>query len=228
MFQDGTSGLSWWTTPAQASTPPGITIRDGTLHDPVNPGGSGVATTLPSLFIRRSSRQPGSGYNQTPTVTISDPNPAVVPAIATAALDNGAISAIRVKHPGSGYITPGGIRKFVDTLPGLTSAGINNLGQYIPLAVADTASFPGADYYEIAVVEYEEKMHSDLPPTKLRGTCSWKRRMFRAFITLYRGHRRRRTSLSRPDHRGPEGQGGQDHFLQPAANRRRRRPVPAG
>ena len=74
-----------------------------------------------------------------------------------------------MKKPGSGYLTPGGIRKFVDTLPGLTSAGANNLGQYIPLAVPDTTTFPGADYYEIAVVEYQEQMHTDLPPTKLRG-----------------------------------------------------------
>jgi hypothetical protein len=63
----------------------------------------------------------------------------------------------------------GGIRKFVDTLFGLTEGGANNLGQYIPLAVADTTTYPGSDYYEIAVVEYEEKMHSDLPPTRLRG-----------------------------------------------------------
>lgn len=69
----------------------------------------------------------------------------------------------------SGPITTGGIRKFVDTLPGLTPAGKNNLGQYIPLAVADTTTYPGSDYYEIALVEYTEKMHSDLPATKMRG-----------------------------------------------------------
>jgi FtsP/CotA-like multicopper oxidase with cupredoxin domain len=62
-----------------------------------------------------------------------------------------------------------GIRKFVDTLPGLTSAGANNLHQYLPVAVPDTVTYPGSDYYEIALVEYTEKMHSDLPPTKLRG-----------------------------------------------------------
>jgi hypothetical protein len=62
------------------------------------------------------------------------------------------------------------LRKFVDGLPGLGPAGANNLGQYLPLAVADTASYPGSDYYEIAVVEYTEKMHSDLPKgTTLRG-----------------------------------------------------------
>jgi FtsP/CotA-like multicopper oxidase with cupredoxin domain len=61
------------------------------------------------------------------------------------------------------------LRKFVDSLPGLGSAATNNLGQCIPVAVPDTNSYPGSDYYEIALVEYTEKMHSDLPPTKLRG-----------------------------------------------------------
>ncbi len=61
------------------------------------------------------------------------------------------------------------IPKFVDSLPGLTSAGTNNLGQYIPIAVPDTTTYPGSDYYEIAVVEYTQQMHSQLPATKLRG-----------------------------------------------------------
>ena len=63
----------------------------------------------------------------------------------------------------------GGIRKFVDSLPGLDAAGANNLGQYIPVGVPDTTTYPGSDYYEIAVVQYREQMHSDLPPTLLRG-----------------------------------------------------------
>jgi hypothetical protein len=67
-----------------------------------------------------------------------------------------------------GTIT-GGIRKFVDSLPGLTSAGANNLGQYIPIAVRDQSAYSGSDYFEIGLVEYSEKMHSDLPATKLRG-----------------------------------------------------------
>ena len=61
----------------------------------------------------------------------------------------------------------GGIRKFVDELP------------IMPTAVPDTTSFPevtdpagntpAADYYEIALVEYEQKLHTDLPATRLRG-----------------------------------------------------------
>lgn len=70
---------------------------------------------------------------------------------------------------GAGTTITGGIRKFVDSLPGLGAAAANNLGQYIPVAVADTTTYPGSDYYEIAVVQFEEKMHSDLPPTLLRG-----------------------------------------------------------
>lgn len=74
------------------------------------------------------------------------------------------------------------LRKFVDSLPGLTAVGVNNLGQYIPIAVPDTITYPGSDYYEIGLVEYRERMHSDLPAvsgnkldpaatggTKLRG-----------------------------------------------------------
>ena len=61
------------------------------------------------------------------------------------------------------------LRKFVDTMPGLGSDNINNLGQYIPVAVPDTTTYPGADYYEIELRQYKEKMHSDLPPTTLRG-----------------------------------------------------------
>ena len=63
------------------------------------------------------------------------------------------------------------IRKFVDSLPGLGSANANNLGQYIPIATPDTTTFPGSDYYEIALKQYTQQMHSDLPAagTMLRG-----------------------------------------------------------
>jgi FtsP/CotA-like multicopper oxidase with cupredoxin domain len=73
----------------------------------------------------------------------------------------------------------GGIRKFVDTLPGLNAP--NNLGQMIPIAVPDTTTYKcsnmpnpaancvDADYYEIELVEFSERMHSDLLPTRLRG-----------------------------------------------------------
>ncbi|MBR0577318.1 fibronectin type III domain-containing protein [Proteiniclasticum sp. BAD-10] len=61
------------------------------------------------------------------------------------------------------------LTKFIDELPGLGSSKANALGQYIPVAVPDTTTYPGSDYYEIAVVEYQEKMHSELPATTNRG-----------------------------------------------------------
>jgi len=61
------------------------------------------------------------------------------------------------------------LAKFVDTLPGLTIANKNNLNQFLPVAVPDTTTYPGSDYYIIELREYSEKMHSDLNPTKLRG-----------------------------------------------------------
>jgi FtsP/CotA-like multicopper oxidase with cupredoxin domain len=71
----------------------------------------------------------------------------------------------------------GGMLKFVDGLPGLGPAGANSniqahgTGQYIPVAVAEPVTISGqaADYYEIALVEFTEKLHSSLPPTRLRG-----------------------------------------------------------
>ena len=61
------------------------------------------------------------------------------------------------------------LRKFVDALPGVGPAAANDLGQYIPVAVPDTITYPGSDYYEIAVRQYSERLHSDLPATRLRG-----------------------------------------------------------
>lgn len=62
-----------------------------------------------------------------------------------------------------------GMRKFVDTLPGLGANKANDLGQYIPIAIPDTTTYPGSDYYEISLVQYNEQMHKDLPATTLRG-----------------------------------------------------------
>ncbi len=138
---------------------PGVAIHNGTLFDPISGATPAQATT--TLSIQSIGLEEfGANYNKAPDVTISDPTG--TGATATAVLDNGIISAITLKKPGSGYIIPG-MRKFVDTLPGLTEAGMNNLGQYLPVAVPDTTTFPGTDYYEIALVQHREQMHSDLP-----------------------------------------------------------------
>ncbi|GAA0719737.1 choice-of-anchor D domain-containing protein [Clostridium malenominatum] len=88
--------------------------------------------------------------------------------------------AALVPDPNTGYLIPDyfgtanwayspPLRKFVDAMPGLGPNNANALGQYIPVAVPDITTYPGTDYYEIAVVEFTEQMHSDLPPTTLRG-----------------------------------------------------------
>lgn len=69
--------------------------------------------------------------------------------------------------PNWAYSPP--MRKFVDTLPGLGSGNANNLGQFLPVAVPDITTYPGSDYYEIELRQYTEQMHTDLPPTTLRG-----------------------------------------------------------
>lgn len=57
------------------------------------------------------------------------------------------------------------IRKFVTGLPGLTPAGKNNIGQYIPLATKHTINFAGkkTDLYNLVVAKFSEQMHPDLP-----------------------------------------------------------------
>ena len=148
---------------------PHVVIRNGTIFAPLplNEGGQ-LAMATATLFIDSIVLEAfGADYNQVPSVTISDPTG--TGATATATIDDGVITAITVEKPGSGYLTPGGIRKFVDGLPGLGPSNANNLGQYIPVAVPDTTTYPGSDYYVIELGQYTEKMHSDLPPTTLRG-----------------------------------------------------------
>lgn len=84
----------------------------------------------------------------------------------------------------AGWESGTALRKFVDTLPGLGMPGCtmsnpcgtgtcneNNLCQYIPIAQAEASPVgDGAQYYEIAVGDFQSRMHSDLPgPTNLRG-----------------------------------------------------------
>ncbi|MER7440936.1 fibronectin type III domain-containing protein [Micromonospora avicenniae] len=69
-----------------------------------------------------------------------------------------------------GQVLPGtGLRKFVDALPGPGPLGRTQLGGYLPVAVPDTITYPGCDYYEIGLQQYAQRLHRDLPATRLRG-----------------------------------------------------------
>jgi FtsP/CotA-like multicopper oxidase with cupredoxin domain len=65
-----------------------------------------------------------------------------------------------------GTTTDGGI-----TWTNMGPLGSNNLGQYIPAGVPTDCTYSGqvADCYSIALVEYSEKLSSNLPATRLRG-----------------------------------------------------------
>lgn len=75
--------------------------------------------------------------------------------------------------------TGAALRKFIDPLPLVGATGTTlsdgSTSKYIPLAkvsawVNPQGAVTGDDYYAIAVVEYTEKLHSDLAnPTRLRG-----------------------------------------------------------
>jgi FtsP/CotA-like multicopper oxidase with cupredoxin domain len=174
---------------------PGINQGPGGIPHYFGPYGNWAFSPLPKGSILSVTVDAGGSGYTAPTVAILDVYGTGSGATATATVDGtGAITGITVTNAGSGYSAPiveitdtngvdaaatalldpstfttSGMRKFVDKMPGLGPANENDLGQYIPVAVADTAAYPGADYYEIALVEYSEKMHSDLPPTKLRG-----------------------------------------------------------
>ena len=156
---------------------PNVFIRNGTQFDPIPVTVQATATaTLTVQTIAMVTY--GDGYTAAPTVNITDSGTGSgTGATATATTDIGAITAITVTAPGSGYLTAGGIKKFQDGLPMLCdpSAGNcvpNNLGQYMPLAVPDTTTFTkangfkdDADYYVIALVQTRERMSSSLPGT---------------------------------------------------------------
>ena len=68
--------------------------------------------------------------------------------------------------------SPTNLRKFVTSLPGLGPSGANEIGQYIPLATKYTSHFAGltTDLYNLAVTQFGETMHPDLPgPTHFWG-----------------------------------------------------------
>ncbi len=147
---------------------PTVTILDGNAPA-TNPATAATATATIGIG-QIDITSGGQGYDSAPAVAINDTVGVAdkgASATATVAV-KGSVTAINVTAPGAGYLTPG-IQKFVDTLAGLGPTAANNLGNYIPVAVPDTTTYPGADYYEIALVQYRQRFHSDLPETLLRG-----------------------------------------------------------
>jgi parallel beta-helix repeat protein len=177
-----------------ATTPSGIlgTMDPGGVPHYFGPYPNYANSPLPTGAITTIVVDSGGTGYSTPVVSISDVYGTGSGATATATVIGGVITGISIAAGGTGYSAPivtitdatgtgaaataliggglaGGIRKFVDSVPGLGEANANNLGNYIPVAIPDKTTYPGCDYYEIAVVQYVQKLHSDLPPTLLRG-----------------------------------------------------------
>ena len=143
----------------QSETPAKQAVGGGTLHGKVTPAErQAAADRLKAAYKKAGISTQAAGVL----------NPGGVPDY-FGTTPNYANSPLPTLDAAGNPLPGTGMRKFMDTLPGLTSAGANNLLQYLPLAVSDTTTYPGSDYYEIAVVQYSEKLHTDLPPTTLRG-----------------------------------------------------------
>ncbi len=161
---------------------PKVVIRDGTLQDPIGNGGSGAAATATLRIDGIQLDSFGAGYTSTPTVTITDAAGDGSGATAIALTNGGAVTQVDLTAGGSGYVTGGGIKKFVDALPGLcdpagvAAAPCPTTGKYIPIAVPDYGNPHVTDMdadvsqsYEIGLVQYETSFSSSLPPTLVRG-----------------------------------------------------------
>ena len=123
---------------------PTVTITDFYNTPRATPPASCTATVSATVITGVSCSDGGSGF-MAPVVTIAD------------TLGTGAVVSAKLASA-----TAGGIHKFVDAVPDLKGA----------IAAADTTTFaagPPSDYYEIALVETTWPMHTDLPPTTVRG-----------------------------------------------------------
>ncbi|HSK52382.1 MAG TPA: multicopper oxidase domain-containing protein [Clostridia bacterium] len=160
---------------------PGVAIRNGTLFDPITPADPGAfspASATATLSVSSIVVETyGAGYTTAPTVTIADAVGDGTGATAEAAVDVGMVTSLELLAGGSGYVTTGGIRKFIDELPGLCTppaCPTDPDAKYIPLGVPDTsgpyqAAPDTSDSYEIGLVQYRTSFSSDLPPTLVRG-----------------------------------------------------------
>ncbi len=232
---------------------PGVTIHNGTLMDPIS-GATPAQVTSTLELSALTVDEIGSGYTGSPNVTITDPTGTGTGATAQATTDSGAIAAIDVETAGTGYLTQG-IKKFQDDLPlpcdptaagtgcpaAAATPGMGAANKFIPLGVPEAKTYNGqaADEYVIGLVQYRTKFSSDLPATLARGyvqlsTAAVPGQHVQLFNELMDGTKQDTRLLrcdlpavARPDHRGHEGQAGPDRLPQPAADGRRRRPVPA-
>ncbi len=151
---------------ASAGSAAGSAIGNSPGHEPVAGTGAGDQGTANPVPATRTVPDPLAEPLPDPvTEPLLDP---AAPPDYFGAVPHYANSPLAVLGP-TGEVLPGtGIRKFVNSLPRVGDLP-NNLGNLIPIAVPDTITYPGCDYYEIGVRQYAQQLHEDLPATRLRG-----------------------------------------------------------
>ncbi len=128
------------------------------ITDPTGSGASATATPTAGV-ITAVTGGGGSSYVM-PQVSIVDVGAGgtlAAPTCGASPLPACGSGAMATAVLGGPYT--GGMLKFQDGLVDLKTL----------IASPDQTTFPGSDYYEIALVQYTQKMHSSLPPTTLRG-----------------------------------------------------------
>jgi FtsP/CotA-like multicopper oxidase with cupredoxin domain len=149
---------NWANSPLPAGTITGYTVLSGgsgyvnpvvMITDTTGSGATATATLDPAgtgTIISVNAANTAGNYTM-PQVMVMDT------ACGTTCGSGAMVTAIL----GPPFV--GGIKKFLDPLPDVKSI----------IAVPDTLTFPGSDFYIISLTEYQAKMHSSLPLTKLRG-----------------------------------------------------------
>jgi len=161
-----TSGGTGYTNPL-------VTVSDvyGTSAD------LSATATFAAGVITAITAPVGTNFTS-PFVTIVDDPTLCGGAAPQPACGTGATATASIAATTLGGDLTGGLKKFLDRMPGLGPTNANALGQYISVAVPDIAAYPqvigppfkpASDYYEIGLVEFAEQMHSQLPKTTMRG-----------------------------------------------------------
>ena len=132
-------------TTGSGATVPTVTLDANGGIATVTGGGGGTGYVAPQVTIV------DVGLNG----TIASPT---CGAVGQVACGSGALVSATIGAP---LVPATGIRKFVDPMPDLKGV----------IATPDTTTFPGSDFYVIELVQYSAKLHTDLPPTTLRGYC---------------------------------------------------------
>ncbi len=158
---------NWANSPLPSSPITSLTLIAGgsgytnpvvVIADSTGSGASATATATAGV-ITLVTGSGGTGYTM-PQVTIVDVGVGgslAAPQCGGAAQPACGTGAMATAVLGGPYT--GGILKFKDPLIDLKTL----------IAVPDTTTFPGSDYYEIGLTQYTQKMHSSLPATTLRG-----------------------------------------------------------